>query len=55
MNKATLEGQQRWIKLKLRVAQSTYRERPIKFWQQEVRKYEIALEVINDYKERSDG
>ena len=55
MNKATLVGQQRWIKLKLRAAQSTYNERPIKFWAQEVRKYELALEVINDYKERADG
>jgi len=55
MNKPTLEGYQRWIKLKLRAAQSTYNERPIKFWSQEVRKYEIALEVINDYRERADG
>jgi len=49
MNKATLGGLKRRAKLRLTKAQGMYRERGIKYWQQELRKYEIVLDIIKEY------
>jgi len=49
MNKATLSGLHRRASLRKTKAANRYQDRPIKYWQQELRKYEIVLEVIKEY------
>ena len=49
MNKPSLSGLKRRVKTRLTKAQTMYLERGIKYWQQEVRKYEILLATISEY------
>ena len=49
MNRASLSGLKRRAKTRLTKAQTMYQERGVKYWQQEVRKYEILLATISEY------
>jgi len=53
MNPANLSGLLHSVRMQLRHTKTKYAQRPNVYWHNEMRKYELASEVIADYVERS--
>jgi len=53
MNRANLSGFKRSLTTSLRHCKDMYNKRPIDFWYKQLRKYELALECLQEYEERA--
>jgi hypothetical protein len=53
MNRANLSGLKRSLTTSLRHCKDMYNKRPINFWYKQLRKYELAMQCLQEYEERA--
>ena len=53
MSRVDIPNFKRSLATSLRHAREMYAQRPISFWYKKLRKYELALECLQEYEERA--